>query len=345
MSERASRAASRSIRIALQAIVAAAVLAATVVGLAVTTPLQEVSFRWMGLTGVALPVTVMLAATATLAAVCYSVGAPRGARGARIAVLVGSLAVWSLVTVLAWPTLAGMASPRDPGDGVELDLVVQNLWYRNPDPSATAAAVISLDADVLVLVEYTSQHAEALRLAGASTAYPYRWEAPAELGSGLAVLSRVPLGPATPIPTRGGGATMELRPPGGLATLDVVHPIAPRNRWGLANWTKDYAVLRSTLDGVPANTIVAGDFNATGAHRRYRELLEVAQLGDAQDLSGSGFGATWPSAQWRWIPPLMRLDRVLVGDAIGVDGVEVLDAMGADHRGVLARLRLPADGS
>ena len=136
---------------------------------------------------------------------------------------------------------------------------------------------------------------------------------------------------------------MQLRPAGGAATLHVVHPIAPRDRWGLTNWTKDYEVLRSTLDHAPADTIVAGDFNATGAHRRFRELLESAELSDAQDVSGSGFGSTWPSA--RWIPPLMRLDRVLVGDAIGVDGVEVLDAMGPDHRGVVARLRLPVDGS
>lgn len=334
---------SRLIRIGLLAIVAGAVIAATVVAVAVTTPMQEVSFRWMGLTGVALPVTVMLAATATLGAVCYSVIARDGGRGSRLSALVGVLAVWSLVMVLAWPTLAGMASPRDPGDGVPVDLVVQNLWYRNPDPAATTAAVMSLDADVLVLVEYTPRHAEALRLAGASTEYPYRWEAPKELGSGLAVLSRVPLGPATPIPTRGGGATMQLRPDGGLATLHVVHPIAPRNRWGLANWTKDYEVLSSTLDDAAADTIVAGDFNATGAHRRYRELVQRAGLGDAQDVSGSGFGSTWPSAQW--IPPVMRLDRVLVGDAIGVDGVEVLDAMGADHRGVRARLRLPDDES
>ena len=37
----------------------------------------------------------------------------------------------------------------------------------------------------------------------------------------------------------------------------------------------------------------------------------------------------------------MRLDHVLVGDGVGVDGVEVLEDVGADHRGVEARLRVP----
>ncbi len=342
MAERPSLVGVRLIRAGLLVVVATALLGASVVAVAVVTPLQEVSFRWMGLTGVALPVTGILAALATLAAVGYSLSAPSSGRAVRLSCLAGVLVVWAMVSALAWPTLAGMAAPRNPGGGVPLELVVQNLWYLNEDPVSTADAVMALDADVLVLVEYTPVHAEALRDAGAAAEYPYVWESPHELGSGLAVLSRVPLGPVTPIPTRGDGATMQLRPPGGLATLHVVHPIAPRNRWGLTNWIKDYRVLQATFADAPPDTIIAGDFNATGAHRRYRELLAAGELSDAQDVSGSGFGSTWPSTDW--IPPLMRLDRVLVGSAIGVDGVEVLDPVGADHRGVLARLRLPPAG-
>ena len=41
--------------------------------------------------------------------------------------------------------------------------------------------------------------------------------------------------------------------------------------------------------------MIAGDFNATGAHRRFRELMSVGGLRDAQDVSGAGFGATWPT--------------------------------------------------
>lgn len=37
----------------------------------------------------------------------------------------------------------------------------------------------------------------------------------------------------------------------------------------------------------------------------------------------------------------MRLDHVLVGRGIGVEGVELLPHSGSDHRGVEARLRVP----
>ncbi len=98
----------------------------------------------MGLTGVALPVTVMLAAVATLRrrGRHRSTGPvrrrPHGCR------LVGVLASWGIVVVLGAPTLAGMVTPRDPGDGVPVNLLAQDLWYGNHDPAATAPAVMSL---------------------------------------------------------------------------------------------------------------------------------------------------------------------------------------------------------
>jgi endonuclease/exonuclease/phosphatase family metal-dependent hydrolase len=36
----------------------------------------------------------------------------------------------------------------------------------------------------------------------------------------------------------------------------------------------------------------------------------------------------------------MRLDHILVGDAVGVVSVTQLDGAGSDHRGVEARLRV-----
>ncbi len=65
-------------------------------------------------------------------------------------------------------------------------------------------------------------------------------------------------------------------------------------------------------------------------------------LRDAQDISGSGFGATWPSGDL-W-PPIMRLDHVLVGNGVGVERVEVLDDVGADHRGAGPVARWPRHG-
>jgi endonuclease/exonuclease/phosphatase (EEP) superfamily protein YafD len=324
-------------------VVAAAVLAGALLGqvlvlLTVFTGLQEVSFRWVGLAGVALPVATCLAAVGTLAGVVVAHLAPSGRR--RAVLLVGGvLAGWAVVVVLAAPTLGGIVAPRPAGDGQEFTLLTQNLWYQHPDPDSMASAVMSRDADVLVLVEYTPAHRAALRAAGVLEEYPHRWEEPGELGGGLAVMSRFPFDRVERLPTWSGAVRVELRLDEGPVALYAVHPVAPSNLYGLRRWTSDYRTLTAALRDAPPATIVAGDFNATGAHRRLRKLMAVGGLVDAQDVAGEGFGATWPGS--RRLPPVMRLDRVLVGDAVGVVGVELHDAAGSDHRGVEARLRFP----
>jgi endonuclease/exonuclease/phosphatase (EEP) superfamily protein YafD len=305
--------------------------------LVASTPLQEVSFRWTGLAGVALPVSVALAALGVVGSTGVAYAAPRGlARSVLVAA--GLTLPWVLVLALAWPTLTGLADPRPAGDGAPLDVLAQNLWYQNRDPDATAAAVLAQGADVLVLVEYTPAHQAAFVAAGARERYPYRWEAPAELGDGLAVLSRVPLRDPQELALASGAVRVTLDTAGGPVQLYAVHPTAPSDYWGLRRWTKDYRALSDALAGAGPMTVVAGDFNATGAHRRFRELLSRARLVDAQDVSGSGFGSTWPSGP---VPPVMRLDHVLVGEGIGVQDVTLLDDVGADHLGVRATLRVP----
>ena len=319
-------------------VLVAALVGELVVALTVFTWLQEVSFRWMGLAGVALPVAAGLATVATLAAVTAAVAGPVHRRRSTLLVA-GMLATWGTVVVLAAPTLRGIVAPRPPGDGPELSLVTQNLWYQNDDPEATARAVMARDADVLVLVEYTPEHQAAFRAAGVRRVYPYRWEELGDLGGGLAVMSKVPFDDVERLSTWSGAVSMELRTEGGPVALYAVHPVAPSDYWGLRRWKGDYRTLTDALEGAGPSTVVAGDFNATGAHRRFRQLKSAGGLQDAQDLAGRGFGATWPGTGW--VPPVMRLDHVLVGDDIGVEQVEVLDDDGADHRGVEARLRLP----
>jgi endonuclease/exonuclease/phosphatase (EEP) superfamily protein YafD len=315
-----------------------AVLAgAALLALVVSTPLQEVSFRWMGLAGVALPVAIALAVVGLVGSTGVAFAAPRGpARSVLVAL--GLVVPWVLVVALAWPTLWGLADPRPAGDGAPLVLLTQNLWYQNRDPDATARAVLAQGADVLVLVEYTPAQQAAFVAAGARERYPHRWEAPAELGDGLAVLSTVPLRDPQELALSSGGVRVTLDTAGGPVQLFAIHPTAPSDYWGLRRWTKDYRALSEALAGAGPMTVVAGDFNATGAHRRFRALLSDARLVDAQDVSGAGFGATWPTGA---VPPVMRLDHVLVGEGIGVQDLTPLDDVGADHLGVRATLRVP----
>lgn len=329
--------AQRRVAAASAVVLVAGAAAVVVLVVTVLTPLQEVSFRWVGLAGIALPVALGVAAVCTGAATLWSWAAAPGR--ARAAVTTAALVVpWVLVLGLGWPTWAGLLAPEQPGEGARVSLLSQNLWYQNPDPAATAEELLALDTDVMVLVEYTPAHAEAFRAAGVARRYPYRWEEPGELGGGLAVMSRVPFDEVDRLDTWSGAVRMTLATGAGAVELYAVHPVAPSDFWGLRRWKGDYRTLTAALRDAGPATVVAGDFNATRSHRRLRALMGAAGLRDTQDVAGAGFGATWPSNGW--VPPVMRLDHVLVGDAVGAESFEVLDAVGADHRGVLATLRV-----
>lgn len=315
--------------------------AQAVVVLVASTALQEVSFRWMGLAGVALPLATLVASVGTIVAVVLALrmGASQGTRWTRVVLVIVVLTLWVPAAALGAPTLRGLMAPEDPGAGQPFTLVTQNLWYEHPDPETLAAQLLERDADVLVLVEYTPAHRDALRRAGISDRYPHRWEEPGELGGGLAVFSRFPMGDPERLRTWSGAVRLPLELEDGVVDLYAVHPVAPSDYWGLRRWKGDYTTLTDELAGAGPNTVVAGDFNATGSHQRLRKLMATAGLRDAQDVSGGGFASTWPSSGW--LPPVMRLDHVLVGDDIGVEGVEVLEDLGSDHRGLEAVLRHP----
>jgi endonuclease/exonuclease/phosphatase (EEP) superfamily protein YafD len=318
-------------------ILAGSLVGQLVVVLTVRSPLQEVSFRWVGLAGVALPVAFGLAVAGTVAAV---VAARTGAvdRRRRRLLALGMLVGWVPVAVLAAPTASGLVAPEEPAAGEKFTLLTQNLWYQHPDPTAMAAATMGRDADVMVLVEYTSAHREALLAAGMADAYPYLWEEPGERGGGIAVVSRFPLGEVERLDTWSGAVRVELQLDDGPVVLFGAHPIAPSDRYGLIRWVEDHRTLNAAVRGSPPAVIVAGDLNATSGHRRLRRLMDTGGLRDAHDVAGGGFAATWPAS--RWFPPVMRLDHILVGDAVGVVSVELLDGAGSDHRGVEARLRV-----
>lgn len=77
---------------------------------------------------------------------------------------------------------------------------------------------------------------------------------------------------------------------------------------------------------------VVGDLNATADIGAYR--TGTAGCTEAGDSSGKGLLATWPTVTPRWLGA--QLDHVLVGGGVGVDGFDVVEVPGTDHRGVLA---------
>ena len=132
------------------------------------------------------------------------------------------------------------------------------------------------------------------------------------------------------------GAAMAAPVDGRGPTLAAVHPGAPTARVGYRTWRSDVdkavGIARRTAD-----SIVAGDFNATVDHAMLRHLAPCA---DAATLAGRGAEGTWPAH----FPAALAapIDHVLVNGDFRVLGTRAVQVGASDHRAVIVRLLLPA---
>src|SRR5205814_10041627 len=111
-------------------------------------------------------------------------------------------------------------------------------------------------------------------------------------------------------------------------------------RRNVRRWQQELAAIRSTLVSSEGQQVVAGDFNASRAPRPFRDLLAAGFL----DCADAARRRPWPGFTWpagRWIPPVMRLDHVLVSrGSATVQASRIIRVPGTDHRGVLAVIQL-----
>lgn len=320
----------------LGALLVAVALVGTVLNLFTRySALQEIGYRWMGAASLGELVALGLGLIATVGAVLLLLAPGRWRWWAVVAVLPWVVFVW-----ICWPVLVGVVAPERAEGGRQFSVMVHNLWFEHEDPPRAAAAVLDQDVDVVVLIEYTPEHAAAFSTPELEERYEHRWEEPLPDGAGIAILSKLPFSEPDLIDMTLTGLRTELDV--GAAepvTLFAVHPVSPANIYSLPIWQDDMRGLTAELATAGPATVIAGDLNSSAGHRRFRNLLRVGDLRDAADVGGAGFVPTWP-LEGGW-PALLRLDHILVGEAIGVVDVEVVDGAGSDHRGVAAVLQFP----
>lgn len=242
--------------------------------------------------------------------------------------------------------------PRDPGPGDPpggplLTVLAANLCRTEHDAGAQARAVLAVDADVLLLTEVTPATAEALHGAGLATTHPHAVLAPDEGYFGSAVASRHPL------TDRGGhdlggrrGQLADVHVDGTDVRVVPVHTQAPIHDHDVAVWHGSIEANAGVADDAPGPVVLAGDWNATGGHRRLRRALARRDLVDAQVRRGHRWFPTWPTAAHplMWVPatPVLTLDHVVVSPDVAVVGLERLPLPATDHLALRAALRLPA---
>ena len=221
---------------------------------------------------------------------------------------------------------------------VRLRLLTVNAQGGAADPAALLRTVRTHNVDVLAVQELTPQMVRRLAATGLAQLLPFSHLDPRPGSPGTGLWARWPLTPLPPVPGLTAAAPRaRIDPPGGRpVTLTVVHPLAPVS--GRADiWQRELALIRQTLATIDGPQVVAGDFNASRDHRPFRDLLAAGFL-DCADSSQSRSwpGFTWPTAGG--MPPVMRLDHVLVSRTATVRMTRAIRLPHTDHHGVLAAI-------
>ena len=256
------------------------------------------------------------------------------------------------VAALAAAALTGAVAPRaiprpqPRADGAELCVLTSNLLVGRADAESLVRLVISTGADVLFLQELTDGAVTRLQKAGLESVLPYQVLEPVVYGpKGSGIWARYPMrdGLAVP-PASRSRPVASLEVPGGQSVqLVCVHlrpPRASRSPSGAARWRAEMELLPGPGD-VPV--IMAGDFNATLDHARFRALLRLGYV-DAAVQAGRGLVPTWGPRPGGELA-VLAIDHVLLDPRCAVRAVSAYNLPGTDHRALCARIQLPGGAS
>lgn len=246
-----------------------------------------------------------------------------------------TIGIAALATPLA---LVAEAEPAHP-DATGLTVAAANLWYRNADIVDTAAALADLDADVLVLSEYTPEHQAALQASGLADTYPHRIDRRSSGGAGIAVWSRLAVDVGDPFDSHHASLDLTVAGPDGDVRVIAMHMPTPIDDFD--DWRRDLRTAADFGRSAVGPTLLIGDLNASFWHPDFRRLLDAGFV-DANAAAGSGFSTSWPTD--RIVPPFVRLDHALTAGGLVSTDVADFDVPGSDHLGVVVTVAptLPA---
>lgn len=294
-----------------------------------------------------LPITGHATMIVSVAAPFLSVAAPV----AMLTLAVSRRWVMTLVAVVVtlatlWVYVPRYLGPPDADvPAVDVRVLTANLGMGQADSEAFVAEA-NASADVVAVQEMTQEAADGLSAAGIDATFPYRVILPAPVASGIGIWSRHPIVHSGRIdgyslPMLG----TRIRNPGVAVDTTVlsVHLAAP---WPqpIWHWKNDIEAFPETLrdmaDRAGAGAvIVAGDFNSTADMAPFRALLDEGYQ-DVSLQAGGGTARTYPGRGK--IPPLIGIDHILVRNATA-SSTRAVDVPGADHRALLATVRVPVD--
>ena len=263
--------------------------------------------------------------------VLLSVGAARRQGGRRPRVVAAGLALAGLLVHAWWfaPQVTG-DNPAPYAGAARITVMNANVYEGHADAQDLVDAVRAEHVDILVLEEITPALLEELDGLGLAELLPERIGEPDYMVAGTMMLANQPLTDHVRLRTTFQGWEAKF----GMITVLGVHPVAPVDP---AGWRADHAAILRQAEADDADLIV-GDMNATPDHDVMRRLDE-AGFRDAGELSNEGWQPTWPANHvgiFPLLPPLVRIDHVLVSDSLASLGTRTVDIAGTDHLALVA---------
>ncbi len=234
------------------------------------------------------------------------------------------------IAVLAAPLAFPGPQPAAAANATGVRVASLNLFIRNPEIDAVADVLATLDADVIVLVEYTREHQSALESSRVADDFPYRSDRSGGGSSGMGIWSRFPIEERDGPDVFAESIDVDVRGPDGDIRVIAAHlrtPIADFTSW--RNELTNAPGIGRSIDGP---TLLIGDLNSSYWHPPYRQLLDAGFV-DAHTANGSGFSTSWPTG--RWFPPFVRLDHALTAGGLVSTDVDDFEIPGSDHRGLV----------
>ncbi|MCH2181881.1 MAG: endonuclease/exonuclease/phosphatase family protein [Mariniblastus sp.] len=238
-----------------------------------------------------------------------------------------------LVCLLFGSTVFSNYLPRGvvAADQVRVGVLSFNIYGLNETPGAVLDLIDSTQADVVILIEYTSDWVPLCQ--GLQADYPYRIEQPRWHGFGIALFSKYPVLDSS---------IFRLAPsytdsPMIVASLDVgaetpmrvaaTHLLAPMGYTRLAVRNQQIEELTRHLPAGSDPTVLLGDFNCVPWSPFLQEMLSVTGLHDSR--RGFGYQGSWPSDFW---PMRIPIDQAFVSDNLQVIDRQLLtQPTGSDH--------------
>jgi vancomycin resistance protein VanJ len=234
--------------------------------------------------------------------------------------------VAALVPLLVWVFLFGRAwLPKGDAGTTEMRVASQNVNAANPDPTATAGAVVATDADVVALVEVSDGVREPVAETMAAH-YDHHVRV-----STVELWSKYPIVDYAPVDTALGwerALRAEVETPQGDVAVYAVH-LGSARPGVTATRDRSMSALADAVARDPARRLVVlGDLNTAITDRAIAPLREHVR--DAQADAGRGPGATWPAKL-----PVIRPDQILYR-GLTATASTVVRTPATDHRAVVA---------